>query len=217
MRKITIMSVVALLVSQLIQAQGTITYLSNLGQTSTGSNPVGSDSWLAAGFQTGNNVGGYMLDSIQLGMTNASGNPSDFTVMLYKPAGGGPPIPGSRLITLNGSLDPETAGIYTYTPSSNFNLLPNYRYFIVVTAGTTVADGAYEWSYAGANSYNPSDGWSNQGGVWTSNDGSISSWNSIASFPQFAIEAIAVPEPSPSWMLLLGGGIFIYVRRAFRH
>jgi hypothetical protein len=58
-------------------------YLSNLGQSSTGSLAVGSDSWLAASFGTGTNEGGYELNSIQLAMTDASGNPSGFTVMIY--------------------------------------------------------------------------------------------------------------------------------------
>ena len=69
--------------SAVVQAQGTMTYLSSLSQSSTGSDPVGSDSWLAAIVWNGNNPGGYSLDSIQLGMADASGFPSNFTVMLY--------------------------------------------------------------------------------------------------------------------------------------
>ena len=78
-----IASVFGLMASQVIQAQGTMTYLSNLGQSSTGSLAAGSDSWLAAGFQTGTNNGGYVLNSIQLAMNAASGNPTGFKVMLY--------------------------------------------------------------------------------------------------------------------------------------
>jgi hypothetical protein len=85
MKKIISSSIVAigLFSQQFLQAQGTMTYLSNLGQPTVGTNAVGSDSWLAAGFYTGTNAGGYLLDSIQLGMANASGNPTNFTVMLY--------------------------------------------------------------------------------------------------------------------------------------
>jgi hypothetical protein len=54
-----------------------------LSQTPTGSVSVGSDSWLAADFITGTSANGYSLDSIQLGMANASGSPTNFTVMLY--------------------------------------------------------------------------------------------------------------------------------------
>jgi hypothetical protein len=96
----------ALLAPQNLHAQGTMTYLSNLGQLSNGSNAVGSDSWLAALFYTGANAAGYSLDSVQLGMADASGSPSDFTAMIYgmnsKMIGG--IFPGSSLGTLDGSL-----------------------------------------------------------------------------------------------------------------
>jgi hypothetical protein len=68
------MFVAGLLAQQLALAQGTTTYLSNLGQASAGSLAVGSDSWLAAPFGTGFNAGGYVLDSAQLSLTDASGN-----------------------------------------------------------------------------------------------------------------------------------------------
>src|ERR1017187_2208576 len=116
MKKIILFALPALalgmLSPQIIQAQGT-TYLSNLEQSSTGSQPVGSDSWLAVAFVPGTNAGGYVINSIQLTMSNASGNPSGFQVMLYR-AGGGGGEPGALLGTLNGSLNPMTAGIYNY-------------------------------------------------------------------------------------------------------
>ncbi|MGA3213100.1 MAG: choice-of-anchor R domain-containing protein, partial [Terriglobales bacterium] len=143
-------SVFGLLTPQLLQAQGT-TYLSNLDQSSAGSLAVGSDSWLAGIFTTGLNPGGYVLNSIQLAMTDASGSPGGFMVMLYAPAIGGI-LPGSSLGTLNGSLNPVTSGIYTYTPAATLTLAPNVPYSIVLTAGTAVANGAYELSCAGINS-----------------------------------------------------------------
>jgi hypothetical protein len=203
----------ALLPPQIARAQGTI-YLSNLGQSPVGSLAVGSNSWVAAGFYTGTNPGGYVLNSVQLGMTDASGNPSDFTAMLYYPLVGGPPSgPGRSLATLNGSLDPVTAGTYTYAAPSNLTLPPSTEYFIVLTAGTAVANGAYEWSLSGTDSYNPSEGWSNLGGVWTSSNGSFLSWNLTSSFPQFAINASTVPEPSTLGLLALGGFFLVRQRR----
>jgi len=77
----------------------------------------------------------------------------------------------------------------------------------VLSGGTAIANGAYEWSYAGANSYNPSDGWKSPFGAfafWTSSNGSLS-WNSTLGFPQFAIDATAVPEPNISGLLGLSG------------
>lgn len=202
------------LAAQIAQAQGT-SYLSNLSQASTGSYAIGSDAWIAIAFTTGNNADGYALNSVQLAMTDASGNPSDFTVMIYTSAGVGGPLPGSSLGTLDGSLNPVPPGTYTYTDDSNIILSRNTFYFIVLTAGTTVANGAFDWSRASANSYNPSGGWS-WAGYFNSNNGS--SWSYAPSiFPQFAITATPVPEPSASWLLLLGVGFFLFVRKHKSH
>src|ERR1022692_2933980 len=114
MKSIISMFVVGLLAQQIAVAQGTTTYLSNLGQASAGSRAVGSDSWLAAAFMAGANAGGYVLNSVQLALTDASGNPTGFRVMIYnngaEPSG---VSPGTNLCTLNGSLDPVPAGVYT--------------------------------------------------------------------------------------------------------
>jgi hypothetical protein len=208
-------SATALLAPQVAQAQGTMTYLSNLGQPSTGSRAVGTNSWLAMEFHTGNNTGGYLLDSIQFALTDASGNPSNFTAMIYTEVGFDGAFPGSSLGTLDGSLSPVSSGVYTYTDDSSITLSPNDYYFIVLTAGTTVVNGAYEWSLAGANSYNPTGGWGVEGGNSTAFFSSIngSSWNPIGfSFPQFAINATAIPEPSSEILLGLGGVFFGLVR-----
>ncbi len=200
---IHIIIVVALLSPRIVQAQGTITYLSNLGQSSTGSGAVGSDSWLAVNVFTGNNASGYMLNSIQLAMTDASGNPSGFEVMVYsiRP---GTDFPGSSLGTLNGSTDPATGDIYTYTPGSNFILKRNTYYCVVLTSATAIANGIYDWSSVGANSYNPTGGWGGVSGLWNSSDGST--WNfTSGAFPQFAITATPIPEPSSLGLLVLGG------------
>jgi hypothetical protein len=79
-------------------------------------------------------------------MADASGNPSGFTVMLYSAIGNLAVLPGSSLGTLSGSTDPATGGIYTYTAPSNLTLSSTTLYFIVLTAGTAVANGAYTWS-----------------------------------------------------------------------
>jgi hypothetical protein len=207
--------VVTLAAPRIVQAQGT-TYLSNLGQPSDGSNAVGSDSWLAALFFTGTNSSGYMLDSLQLAITDASGNPSGFTVMLYSAfIGGGGTFPGSSLGTLDGSLNPTTAGIYTFTPASNLTLSPHTTYFIMLTAGTAVVNGAYEWSVMNTPSYNPVDKWL---GAITSTSMNGSSWRPLPTYPQldysqYAINATPIPEPNVLGLLGLGGLTFLWHRR----
>jgi hypothetical protein len=190
---------------QITQAQGTI-YLSSLSQTSTGSASVGSDSWLAEPFETGNDASGYVLNSIQLGMTDASGNPSGFTVMVYtRDNNPGGVFPGSSLATLNGSLNPVTSGVYTYADDSNITLSPQTFYFIMLTAGTSVANGAYSWSES---AYPP-----NSIGVWNEGNGIFKSSNGISGWSvtpylgigQLAINATAVPEPGGLCLFVLGG------------
>jgi hypothetical protein len=211
--------VVALLAAQFVQAQGMI-YLSNLGASSTGASYVGSDSWCAASFFTGTNAGGYALNSIQLKMTDGSGNPNGFTVMLYSAVHIADYFPGSSLRTLNGSLNPVTSGIYTYTPAANLTLSAQTAYFIVLTAETAVADGAYEWSLTRTSSYNPSGGWQAPlvvGAVdnFQSSDGS--SWTpSLLGLPQFAITATVVPEPRVLSLFGLLGLGFLWHRRRLR-
>ncbi len=194
---------------QIIHAQGTI-YLSNLNDPPNGSAAaVGSDSWLAPFFETGSNVGGYLFDSIQLAMVDASGNPIGFTVMLYTAHNGVAAYPGISIDTLNGSSNPSTTGIYTYVPTTDTTLKPNNLYFIVVTAGTAVANGAYEWSESAFYPTQNSD--LKGGGVFYSSDGL--NWPSdLGAYTQFAITVTAIPEPSTSFLLLLGSGVLFYVR-----
>ena len=121
-------------------------------------------------------------------MTDASGNPNSFAAMISWAFSFISTTPGSSLETLNGSANPSTGGIYTYTDASSLMLLPSTDYFIVLTAGTTVANGAYEWSVTGIgnnSSYNPSGGWSgglapvmhssNNGASWSDSPGTFCS------------------------------------------
>ena len=211
MKKLIIAVLIALVAPRTTYAQGT-TYLSNLGNASTGSSAVGSDSWLAAAFHPGNSSGGYILDSVQIAMAGVSGAPTGFTVMLY--AGF---FPESRLASLSGSPNPSTAGVYDYTPATSLILAQGTYYNVVLTAGTPVANGAYEWSTA-LNAFNASDGWAGYyAGAsfnYRSTDGL--SWYGSGSAPgvfQYAINATPVPEPPISCFFVLGGLSLMWLRR----
>ncbi len=215
MKKIISFSIIvaSLLASRVAKGQGTV-YLSNLGDPSTGSATVGSDSWLAASIVTGFNSSGYELNSIQLAMTDATGNPSDFRVMLYTAAIGASVLPGSNLGNLEGSANPSTAGTYTYAPTADIFLSPNSIYFIMLTADTIVANGAYGWTES--TSYpNSNDGWFGGGAILHSNDG-LDNWHPLGTYCQYALAATAIPEPTSAFLLLLGSGVLFYVRRAFQ-
>jgi hypothetical protein len=211
MKKIIILFVFGLLARQVVPAQGSITYLSNIAQPSVGSLAIGSDSWLATDIFTGTNTSGYLLDSIQLEMADASGNPISFAAMLYSATGVSGLHPGSSLGALDGSLNPSTAGIYTFTPISSLILSPSTDYFIVLKAGTTVANGAYEWNLTTPNVLIGDGSWK-AGGIFHSDDGSTWLYNSGAL--QFAIDATAVPEPGVLSLLGLGGAALLWRRQA---
>ena len=207
---------VGLLAPQILQAQGTV-YVSNLGQGigEIGVGSVGSNSWLAAGFNTGSSFGGYMLNSVQLEMGNAFGSPSGFTALIY--AANAAINPGSMIGTLSGSSDPATGGIYTYAPAANLTLSPSTLYFIVLTAGTPFFSGAagpplgYEWN-SGPN-YNSVGGWIGADGSFFSSNYGLS-WNSVSgNYLQYAIDATAIPEPGVLSLLGLGGLGFLWQRR----
>ena len=211
MKSSALVLAVALSAPQITHAQGT-TYVSNLGFTSSGSSPVGSDSWLAADFLTGTNTGGCLLDSVQLALGDASGNPSGFTAMLYTSYITAS-VPKSSLGTLNGSLNPVAAGVYTFTPASTLTLSPRLFYDIVLTAETPIAVGVYQWSFATTSACNPIDYWLAGGPVLTSGSGSPAWTPSGAIAAQFAINATAVPEPSALGLLALGGFLVAWRHR----
>ncbi len=208
---VTILLVGILFSSTSARSQGMV-YISNLGQTSTGGAAVASNSWLAILFGTGSDPGGYTLNSVQLLMNAASGNPSGFTVSLYSFDSDGGPV--NNLGSLNGS-DPIAGGIFTYT-TSGITLSASTDYWIVLTAATSLSTGAYNWSGAKGGNYNSSDGWFLSGGSYFSSNGSTSNWGNSRIGPgpyQIGVYATAVPEPSIETLLGLGGLLLLGIGR----
>jgi hypothetical protein len=202
-----------LLLSQITQAQG-IVYLSNLSQPPTGSLTVGSDSWLAESFYTGTNSGGYMLNSVQLAMTNAAGNPAGFSITLYSAIHAGEYYPGNSLAALNGNADPAN-GIFSYVPALSVTLSASTAYFLVLTAASTTNNGAFYWLQAAGFPF-PIGNWQVSIGVarpdtYVSSDGL--NWTERLLLPQFAITATPIPEPGSLSLFVLGGLGFLWQRR----
>ena len=201
MRKIILISTI--LVAELIaplftQAQGTL-YLSNLGEGSSGGAAVASDAWAAAFFQTGFNIpGGYTLDSIQLSFSESSGSPIGLSVSIYQP--NRTSLLGNYLGSLSGA-DPTAAGVFTYVSTSPIPLNWGQGYVIVVTAETSLAQGAFFWNQADSYSYSTA--------LWPGSYGSDISTDGVnwtgAGYPfQFAIYATAIPEPATLALAALG-------------
>lgn len=190
---IVVCACVCLAAPEVIWAQG-VTYVSNLGEPSTGSQAVGSDSWIAQGFFTGTNSDGYALNSVQLLMNAASGNPGGFAVSLYSRLGNG--TPGISIGSLSGSA-PAVGGLFTYA-ASGLTLPPHTAYFVVATSLTPVAQGAYDWSAAtGSNGFvYGSEQWFIDDGFFGSANGLNWIEHSRQAVFRLGINAVSVPEPS---------------------
>ena len=115
---------------------------------------------------------------------------------------------GNVLGSLNGSSDPSTAGIYTYT-ASDIVLESSTTYWIVIECTTSLTVGSYTWSETDRTSY--SGNWDLGMGHYSSNNGST--WGRTTYICQYAINATAVPEPSTVALLALGAGVLWQVRR----
>jgi hypothetical protein len=79
---------------------------------------------------------------------------------------------------------------------------------IVIAAGTSVANGSYHWSEGSAFSTGIGlDGWRTTDTIAQSSDGGSSWRNGLneSTYPQFAINATAVPEPGVLGLLACGG------------
>lgn len=198
--------VAGLIALSAIRAQG-ILRVSNQEQAATGSMDIGSDSWLAQNFGTGTNPNGYILNSVQILMGAPSGNPTSFSVHLYARSGNDP---GTSLGSLTGP-EPTNGGILTYT-TPGIVLSPSTLYFVVATAASPVAQGAYNWSASAGPSGLSSDGWGINGWYTHSSDGL--SWQMSRQYTfQMAVYASVVPEPSAWALFCIGGGALMGVLR----
>jgi hypothetical protein len=205
----TLVPVIGLLLPVMVPAQATL-YVSNLGQAETGSMAVGSDSRIAQRIITGTDSSGYILNSVQLLMDAASGSPSGFNVSIYSSLSGNP---NSNLGNLVGS-DPSAGGIFTYT-ASGITLSPGAGYFVVATAETPVAQGAYDWSKG--NQYaDGSNLWEIYPEYFTSPDGSSWTGHGRQNAFQMAIYATAIPEPATLALAALGLAALSFRRRRLR-
>lgn len=210
-----ILAMQGLLLSQFASAQGTL-YVSNLGQTPTGSAQIGSDSWIAQGFITGDNGVGYTLNSIQLLMNAGSGNPGGFTVSIYSKTGNPnvaeypPDHPSSSLATLTGS-DPSGGGLFTFTSSSGITLRSDAFYYVVLTSTTPIAQGAYTWSAADSFTTDPTTGWTIDDEYFSSADGS--SWAGTLRKDVFQMALSDTPVPEPRSFALAGLALVCFAFR----
>jgi len=178
------------------------TVFSNLGQTPAGSLAVASDSWRSERFFTGTNIGGYWIDSIQIQLGTPIGTPSGFSLSIYDMNGLGGFTPGNLLHSLSGP-EPFARGVFTFQ-SAEFFLNPNSGYFIVATATTPLASGAFQWDTTSWVDQESVFDFRASGLLFESSDGHAWTYSRPNNFV-FAVNATAIPEPSSLMLLGLGG------------
>jgi len=183
-------------------AQGTL-YYSGSGSPVNGETPVDSTSFAGQVFETGNNPGGYELNSVQLPMGDASGSPAGFSLSLYTQ---GNSAPSQYLGTLTGSSNPSAAEIYSYTTTGIY-LAPSTEYCFVASAATPYPNGVFYWVDLTGAEFSI-DGWKNLGEARSSNGINWTEDGRVA----FAsdIYATAVPEPSIRLLLSFEGIVIMF-------
>ena len=184
------------------------TFLSNLGETTSGYVSVGSNSLISIPFLTGNDVRGYFLDSVQLSLNTPSGNPNTIFVSIHR--GSRSEGPGILRGFLSGS-NPSSAGVFSFA-ATNMSLSPLSIYWLQVSSDTPVAMGSFSCNLTSSSNFESNEGWALGIKYDLSTDGI--NWNVAANTPlKFAINASVVPEPSS--LVLLGlGGSFLFTRLA---
>jgi hypothetical protein len=141
-------------------------------------------------------------------MDAPSGAPSGFSVSIYSKTGDPHSfripgdLPQSSVSSLTGSA-PAASGTFSYTASGT-TLLPSTFYFLVATATTPAATGAYTWS--AASSFTQANGFTIDDSYFASTNGS--SWTPYIrqNVYQFAIYATAVPAPTLLTISTIGNG-----------
>jgi hypothetical protein len=213
MRKLLFFGLVILVselfVARIASAQGT-QEVSNLGQTPAGSSVLGSDDWVGQGIISGNNPGGYLLNSVQLMLDADPADPGGFEVSIYSSLNG---HPENELGNLAGP-DPSAGGLFTYT-ASGLDLSPSTHYFVVVTSATPADQGGYSWRGSAGIILRGNQQWtiddsyasSPNGSSWTVNGGKI----------DFQMAIFATPAPEPAILALSGLGLACLIFRRRKH
>ena len=166
--------------------------VSNLDAGGTAGCPVGVSSAFrftcATAFTTGSATDGYTLHSITALFKGTVGNPSSFTIALYRPDSGNSIIPAASAIT-NATLSGDAPNVsgsgersFTYTCSgAGCQLESDKTYFVVMTTPDTSGNAYFSWRENASNSETttPSgNGWSiADGGAESSYQGQTPTWS----------------------------------------
>ena len=101
-------------------------------------------------FTTGTTTHGYTLTSVTLRFDAKTGNPGNISVALHEAKTNNTAPADAAHAVLSGDNTPDTAGLYTYTCSTNCDLGSSKKYYIVVSA-PSAPSGSWYKLHQGAN------------------------------------------------------------------
>ncbi len=225
---------IAFLAAQACSGQSPVSVFDNLWNINTDPNssssriPFGRDVnnqivWFAQGFHTGDNAGGYYLNSATLAFDNAFGQPASFTLDIFNTTANR--APNASLGQLTGSSDPDIRGNYLYS-AQDLLLQPGSDYAMVVKAAGTVSvqNDQYLWYRSASTSITAADGWQAAGmwgwieqpSIWGSTYPSHTWFSSFVGYPPAAFSLTVTPVPEPGSFALLIASAPLLLRRVRR-
>ncbi|HVU38562.1 MAG TPA: choice-of-anchor R domain-containing protein [Opitutales bacterium] len=189
MRRFLGLALLALSISIATPARADIVAVSSITTPSSDGTQVRMGHWLADKFITGSNLNLLTLEAIKIQFVASSGTGGYF-VDIYTDNSG---VPGSLFAALTGSTNPNTAGIFTYTPSGTVTLAASTTYWMV--EGSTTSTANYQPTYITTPNPFVKNGWTITGNyTFTTNSGS--SWGGGASDGPTQYSIVVVPEPA---------------------
>jgi hypothetical protein len=188
----------------LMSMGGTVTIVSNLGQSANSSQSFGSafnTNMIVAGpFTTDNTPGALSTISIHLyGSSHPFGGLGPAVISLYSDSAG---LPGSSLAILSGNPFPTNVGVYTFTNTTPLTLGPNTTYWVVASSPSSISNATYSFGLVPVSTLDA-------GSFWTlglekykiGND----NWGPDSFYPQMNV--VVTPLAPPMAISLAAGGV----------
>ena len=144
-----------------ISAAGTVTIVSNLGQSATAAQSFGSafdtNMNVAGSFTTDNTPGALVSISLHLyGSYHPFGGLGPAVISVNSDTGG---QPGNLLATLSGVDYPTNVAVYTFTNTTSLALEPNTTYWVVAASPGSLSNASYSLGLVSSSALDAASFW----------------------------------------------------------
>jgi len=188
----------------MVSAAGTVTIVSNLGQSANAVQSFGSafdtNMNVAGPFTTDNTPGALSRISIHLfGTYHPFGGLGPVVISLYSDSAG---LPGSSLAVLSGNNFPTNEGVYTFTNTTPLTLAPNTTYWVVASSPSSITNATYSFGLVPVSTLDPGSFWTLGLEKYKIGNGP---WSPNSYYPQMSVTV--TPVAPPMSISLAAGGI----------